>query len=173
MARKAAAENLYTYNIDKVLQELGGELRVVHTVHQSEVEANLQEWVESLEDEVSAPENMTAIRRRRGQDAKDYLAQAGVTIVPGKGVFTVKPPSNRNQGRSSGAKVALLAAATFSQRMARSSTTQEGQRVMQCAWVWQKLQGERGAYVQGTFAMPSYELRYLRAPSWHSDRRGC
>ena len=115
MARKAAAENLYTYNIDKVLQELGGELRVVHTVHQSEVEANLQEWVESLEDEVSAPEHMTAIRRRRGQDAKDYLAQAGVTIVPGKGVFTVKPPSNRNQGRSSGAKVALLAAATFSQ----------------------------------------------------------
>ena len=93
MARKAALENLYTYNIEKVLQELDGELRVVHTVHQSEVEANLSEWVESLKDEVEALENMKAIRRRRGQDAKEYLAQAGVTVVPGKGVFTVKPPS--------------------------------------------------------------------------------
>ena len=36
---------------------------------------------------------MKAIKRRRGQDAKEYLAQTGVTVVPGKGVFTVKPPS--------------------------------------------------------------------------------
>ena len=91
---KAAAENLYTYDIERVLSELKGEeLRMVHTVHQSEVDANIKEWIPSMAEEVQALEGMNAIRRRRGQDAKDYLAQPGVVVVPGKGVFTVKPPS--------------------------------------------------------------------------------
>ena len=38
---KVAVENLFTRNIEKVLQELDGDLRVVHTVHPSEVEQNL------------------------------------------------------------------------------------------------------------------------------------
>ena len=92
-AQKATVENRYTYDIENVLKELDGELRVVHTVHQSEVEANLKEWVPSMAEEVAALEGMKAIRRRRGQDAKDYLAQPGVMVVPGKGVFTIKPPS--------------------------------------------------------------------------------
>ena len=92
-AQKATVENLYTYDIENVLKQLEGELRVVHTVHQTEVEANLKEWVPSMAEEVAALEGMKAIRRRRGQDAKDCLAQPGVMVVPGKGVFTIKPPS--------------------------------------------------------------------------------
>ncbi|CAE7213342.1 TY5A [Symbiodinium sp. CCMP2456] len=40
---KAAAENLYTPGIEKLLSELDGELRVVHTVHPAEVEKSLPE----------------------------------------------------------------------------------------------------------------------------------
>ena len=40
---KAAAENLYTRGIEKVLAELDGDLRVVHTVHPSEVEEAIEQ----------------------------------------------------------------------------------------------------------------------------------
>ena len=48
-AAKAAAENLYTPNVEKILtacEAAESELRVVHTVHPAEVERNLEKWVE-------------------------------------------------------------------------------------------------------------------------------
>ncbi|CAE7913797.1 GIP, partial [Symbiodinium sp. KB8] len=41
---KAAVENLYTRDIEKVLKELDGDLKVVHTVHPKEVEENVSAW---------------------------------------------------------------------------------------------------------------------------------
>ncbi|CAE7605323.1 RE1 [Symbiodinium sp. KB8] len=98
LCAKAAAENLYTYNIEGVLEDLrGADLRVVHTVHQREVEQNLPKWVSALAAEVAALETIGAVKRRRGKDAKSYLQSPGVTIVPGKAVFTVKPPSKEGE----------------------------------------------------------------------------
>ena len=98
LSAKAAAENLKTYNIEGVLEDLrGADLRVVHTVHQKEVEQNLPTWVSALAAEVAALETIGAVKRRRGKDAKDYLQMPGVTIVPGKAVFTVKPPSKEGE----------------------------------------------------------------------------
>ena len=98
LCAKAAAENLYTYNIEGVLEDLrGADLRVVHTVHQKEVEQNLPKWVSALAAEVTALETIGAVKRRRGKDAKAYLQSPGVTIVPGKAVFTVKPPSKEGE----------------------------------------------------------------------------
>ena len=93
---KAAAENLYTPNVEQLLSELEGELRVVHTVHPGEVEKNLQEWIPSMMDELKALEGMKAIKRVRGKEAKDFINTPGAVIVPGKGVYTVKPPSKPN-----------------------------------------------------------------------------
>ena len=90
---KVAVENLYTRNIEKVLQELDGDLRVVHTVHPSEVEQNLEAWIPSMASELKTLEGIGAVKRIRGQAARDYMAQPGVVIVPGKAVYTVKPPS--------------------------------------------------------------------------------
>eukprot|EP00439_Symbiodinium_sp_Y106_P038650 s3129_g4.t1 len=73
-AAKAAAENLYTPN----------------------VEGNLEKWVPSMMDEINAMEFMKAIKRARGQEAKDFLNLAGAVVVPGKGVYTAKPPSKPN-----------------------------------------------------------------------------
>ena len=95
---KAAVENLYTRDIENVLNSLEGELRVVHTVHPREMEDNIEKWVPAIEDEVNSLESkLGAVKRHRGQSAKDYLAQPGVTIVPGKVVCTVKPPSKEGQ----------------------------------------------------------------------------
>ncbi|CAE7308079.1 RE1, partial [Symbiodinium sp. KB8] len=74
---KAAAENLYTPNVEQLLGELEGELRVVHTVHPGEVEKNLQQWIPSMMDELKA--------------------------LAGKGVYTVKPPSKPETNYSGGA----------------------------------------------------------------------
>ena len=90
---KVAVENLYTRNIEKVLQELDGDLRVVHTVHPSEVEQNLEAWIPSMASELKTLEGIGAVKRIRGQAARDYMAQPGAVIVPGKAVYTVKPPS--------------------------------------------------------------------------------
>ena len=93
---KAAAENLYTPDVEAILaacEHEKSELRVVHTVHPSEVEKNLEKRVPSMMDEVNAMESMNAIRRARGQEAKDFLKLPGAVVVPGKGVYTAKPPS--------------------------------------------------------------------------------
>ena len=48
-AAKAAAENLYTPDVEKILtacEAAESELRVVHTAHPAEVERNLEKWVE-------------------------------------------------------------------------------------------------------------------------------
>ncbi|CAE7767290.1 RE2 [Symbiodinium sp. CCMP2592] len=93
---KAAAENLYTPDVEGILSSCEAEqteLRVVHTVHPSEVERNLEKWVPSMMDEIKAMETMKAIKRVRGQEAKDFLNLPGAVVVPGKGVYTAKPPS--------------------------------------------------------------------------------
>ena len=90
---KAAADNLYTHNVEALLDGLEDELRVVHTVHPKEVEQHLPKWIEALKAEMKVLEDIGAIKRLVGQKAKDFLAQPGVQVVPGKAVYTVKPPS--------------------------------------------------------------------------------
>ncbi|CAE6958294.1 RE1 [Symbiodinium sp. CCMP2592] len=90
---KAAVGNIYTKGIEKILAELEGDLRVVHTVHPKEVEEAIAEWIPALNAEVSTLENIGAVKRLRGKAARDYMAQPGAVIVPGKAVFTVKPPT--------------------------------------------------------------------------------
>ncbi|CAE6936905.1 RE1 [Symbiodinium sp. CCMP2592] len=90
---KAAADNLYTYGIEEILSSLQDELRVVHTVHPREVDQNLPSWVPALKAEMKTLEDIGAIKRLVGQAAKDYLNLPGVQVVPGKAVYTVKPPN--------------------------------------------------------------------------------
>ena len=90
---KAAADNLYTPNVEDLLEGLEEELRVVHTVHPREVDQHLPKWIEALKAEMKVLEDIGAIKRLVGQEARDYLSQPGVQVVPGKAVYTVKPPS--------------------------------------------------------------------------------
>ena len=42
----------------------------------------------------SRPLRLRGGEEKKGQDAAEYLRRPGVTVVPGKAGFTVKPPSN-------------------------------------------------------------------------------
>ena len=97
MCKKVAVENLYTRDIEKVLKELEGDLRVVHTVHPSEVEQNIEAWIPSMAKEMRTLEEIGAVKRLKGKEARDYLKQTGAVVVPGKAVYTVKPPSEEGQ----------------------------------------------------------------------------
>ena len=68
---KAAVENLYTRDIEKVLKELDGDLKVVHTVHPKEVEENVSAWVPSMAKELKTLEDIGAVKRLKGKDARD------------------------------------------------------------------------------------------------------
>ena len=59
VVQKAAAENLYTYGIEEILEALQDELRVVHTVHAvhpREVDQHLPNWVQAIKAEMNALE---------------------------------------------------------------------------------------------------------------------
>ena len=87
------AETLYTPNVEALLAQLEEEqkpLEVVHTVELKEVKEHLAKWVPSakkeLETLVSNKKAFRVMKRR--------LLPKGTRLVPGKGVFTVKPDSN-------------------------------------------------------------------------------
>ena len=105
-----------------MLAELEGDLRVVHTVHPSEVEEASEEWIPALSSEVKTLENIKAVKRLRGQAARDYMAQPGAVIVPGKAVYTVQAPRTR-RARSTGGRRESSAVATFSPKQTMRSTT--------------------------------------------------
>ena len=86
-------ESFYTDNVEELLSALTGPLKVVHNVSPSEVRRHLTKWKGATEAEVAALEEMSAIRRLRGDEARVAQNQPGVQIIPAKPVFTVKPGS--------------------------------------------------------------------------------
>ena len=76
---------------EKMLQELEGDLEVVHTVPLQQVRASLELWKEALEKEVSQLLGGT-LRSIPLAKARELERQGLVKLVPSKGVFTLKPP---------------------------------------------------------------------------------
>ena len=84
------AEVTYTPNIEEVLRyhkEKGVPLEVTHTVSLDDVKANIREWEESARKEFT---NLKDNKHAFEVVGRDQLPP-GCRIVPGKGVFTVKP----------------------------------------------------------------------------------
>ncbi|CAE7937867.1 GIP, partial [Symbiodinium sp. KB8] len=65
-----------------------------------EEEERVQEkkaWIPSMAKEMRTLEEIGAVKRLKGKEARDYLKQTGAVVVPGKAVYTVKPPSEEGQ----------------------------------------------------------------------------
>ena len=92
-AVKQVDESFYTENVEELLSGLTGPLKVVHNVSPSEVRQHVMKWKAATEAEVAALEEMSAIRRLKGNEAGAAENQPGVQIIPAKPVFTVKPGS--------------------------------------------------------------------------------
>ena len=72
-------------------------VNVVHTISNATVRKHLHLWKGSIEAEVlDGLEGKKAIRRFYGKDRENIWVEIGgrdYVIIPGKGVFTLKPPS--------------------------------------------------------------------------------
>ena len=88
---KASIENIYTDNVEELLEKLMTDLQVVHTVRQSEAMKVLMKWKPSMKKEIDALEGKGAILRITKEEA-DSLED--VEYVHGKCVWTVKPPEH-------------------------------------------------------------------------------
>ena len=90
--KKATSEDLYTENVEELLENLKGPLTVTHTVALPEVKRHLVKWIPSLEKEIGNLEGNGTLKRIPLAKAKDLQEKGELVIVPGKTVRTVKPP---------------------------------------------------------------------------------
>ena len=90
--KKAANEDLYTENVEELLENLKGPLTVTHTVALVEVKKHLAKWIPSLEKEIGNLEGNGTLKRIPLAKAKELQDKGELVIVPGKTVHTVKPP---------------------------------------------------------------------------------
>ena len=86
-------EAMYTPNVESILEALTGPLEVVHNVSPMEVRGALSKWQAAAETEVQSLEDMGAIKRLRGPEARGVLREGEVELIPAKAVWTVKPGS--------------------------------------------------------------------------------
>ena len=98
MVKKANVQELYTDNLEEILQALKTPLQVVHTCDPREASRNLSSWKGALEKEINAMVDMKAIRRLKGKEAKQFRERTNAVIVPSKLVYTAKPPSKEADG---------------------------------------------------------------------------
>ena len=89
---KATNEDLYTENVEELLENLKGPLTVTHTVELAEVKKHLAKWIPSLEKEIGNLEGNGTLKRIPLAKAKELQDKGELVIVPGKTVHTVKPP---------------------------------------------------------------------------------
>ena len=85
------------YEVEGLLQELSGDLQVVHNVSLPEVRKHLEKWKPAILKEVEALISSGTVRRLTPEQTRELKSQ-GMMIMPGKAVFTVKPPNESNAG---------------------------------------------------------------------------
>ncbi|CAE7803587.1 RE1 [Symbiodinium sp. CCMP2592] len=78
--------------VEELLKTLEGPLEVVHTVSLPEVKKYVQLWKEAIVKEVNALMSSGTVKRLSPEQTRE-LKKAGLTVLPGKAVFTAKPPS--------------------------------------------------------------------------------
>ena len=81
--------------VEELLKCLSGPLEVVHNVSLPEIRKHVELWKEAIQKEVSALLNSGTVTRLSPEQTRE-LKKAGLVVLPGKAVFTVKPPSDPN-----------------------------------------------------------------------------
>ncbi|CAE7776959.1 RE1, partial [Symbiodinium sp. CCMP2592] len=79
--------------VEELLRVLSGPLEVVHNVSLPEVKKYIHLWKEAILKEVSALVDSGTVKRLSPEQTRE-LKKAGLVVLPGKAVFTVKPPTD-------------------------------------------------------------------------------
>ncbi|CAE7908879.1 RE1 [Symbiodinium sp. KB8] len=83
------------YEVETILENLSGPLEVVHNVSLHEARRYIDRWRGAVMKEVEALVNSGTVRRLTPEQAREMKAK-GMVFLPGKAVFTAKPPSDQN-----------------------------------------------------------------------------
>ena len=79
--------------VEELLRCLNGPLEVVHNVSLPEVRKHVELWKGAIVKEVNALVDSGAVTRLSPEQTRE-LKRAGLVVLPGKAVFTVKPPTD-------------------------------------------------------------------------------
>ena len=94
---KISPNEAQDFEVERLLQSLQAPLEVVHNVSLQEVRGHIGLWTEAIRKEVDALVNSGTIRRLTPEQTRD-LRKQGMKVLPGKAVFTAKPPSDVTNG---------------------------------------------------------------------------
>ena len=83
------------FEVEKLLESLQGPLEVVHNVSLPEVKRYIGKWKDSIIKEVKALVDSGTVRRLSPEQVRE-LKKSGLVVLPGKAVFTAKPPTDAN-----------------------------------------------------------------------------
>ena len=90
---KISPSEAIEYEVEKILEELQGPLEVVHNVSLAEARRYLDRWTAAIDKEVTALFNSGTIKKLSREQTEE-LKKCGLKVLPGKAVFTAKPPSD-------------------------------------------------------------------------------
>ncbi|CAE7251642.1 TY1B-NL2 [Symbiodinium sp. CCMP2592] len=93
---RAAVVAQEVVNYERLLDELKGDLEVVHTVPLDQVRAALPKWHQAMAKEVNQLLDGT-LRPMTLAMARDLEKQGKLKLVPSKAVCTLKPPTNKGE----------------------------------------------------------------------------
>ena len=82
---------------EKLLEELEGDLDIVHTVPLDQVKSVLQRWEQAIEKEVGALFSSGTLTKISYDEAKALEKSGDLRIIPSKCVFTLKPPNAKGE----------------------------------------------------------------------------
>ena len=86
------------YEVEQLLPSLQAPLEVVHNVSLQEVRKHLSKWVAAIHKEMDALIGSGTIRPLSAEQTRE-LKKCGLKVLPGKAVFTAKPPAEAGGGQ--------------------------------------------------------------------------
>ncbi|CAE7382697.1 GIP [Symbiodinium sp. CCMP2592] len=91
-AMKISPTEAKDFEVERLLESLQAPLEVVHNVSLPEVKRYVSRWKDAILKEVKALVDSGTVRRLQPEQVRE-LKRCGLTVLPGKAVFTAKPPS--------------------------------------------------------------------------------
>ena len=82
---------------EELLNELEGDLDIVHTVPLDQVKRVLHRWTSAFEKEIKALFDSGTLAKISHERARELEARGELKVVPAKCVFTLKPPNEAGQ----------------------------------------------------------------------------
>ena len=98
--------------VEELLKTLVGPLEVVHNVSLPEVKKYVDLWREAIVKEVNALMDSGTIKKLSPEQTRE-MKKAGLTVLPGKAVFTVKPPNDSESAEKFRRKCRVVVCGNF------------------------------------------------------------